>query len=172
MCPVFCTRWSHGKLSQSTCIVFLIMLLKFAVWKFLSLDGNSGWWLSNPYLAKVPLITVRNIHKHPRLPWWLGEESAFQRRRHGFDPWPGRIPHAAQQLASCATAASALGHMCFATGEAPAMRGLARDWRGAPPPATREKPSLRWRRSATTNKERKLYEKNLKLVLRMFAPMN
>ena len=30
-------------------------------------------------------------------PWWLsGKESACQCRRHGFDPWSGKIPHAAE----------------------------------------------------------------------------
>ena len=33
-----------------------------------------------------------------RLPQWpSGKESASQYRRHGFDPWPGRIPHAMDQ---------------------------------------------------------------------------
>ena len=33
------------------------------------------------------------------LPWWRGGfESACQRRGHGFDPWSGKIPHAAEQL--------------------------------------------------------------------------
>ena len=33
------------------------------------------------------------------LPWWLsGEESACQRWKHGFDPWSGKISHAAEQL--------------------------------------------------------------------------
>ena len=38
------------------------------------------------------------------LPWWRsGWESACQRRGHGFDPSPGKIPHAAEQLSPCAT---------------------------------------------------------------------
>ena len=38
------------------------------------------------------------------LPWWRsGWESACQCRGRGFDPWPGRIPHAAEQLGPCAT---------------------------------------------------------------------
>ena len=38
------------------------------------------------------------------LPWWhSGEESACQCREHGFEPWSGKIPHAAKQLSSCAT---------------------------------------------------------------------
>ena len=33
------------------------------------------------------------------LPWWLsGKESTCQCRRHGFDPWSGKIPHAVEQL--------------------------------------------------------------------------
>ena len=38
-----------------------------------------------------------------RLPWWLsGKESACQCRRHGFDPWSGKIPHDEKQLSLCA----------------------------------------------------------------------
>ena len=38
------------------------------------------------------------------LPWWLsGWESACQCRGHGFEPWSGKIPHAAEQLGSWAT---------------------------------------------------------------------
>ena len=38
------------------------------------------------------------------LPWWRsGWESACQCRGHGFEPWSGKIPHAAGQLGPCAT---------------------------------------------------------------------
>ena len=38
------------------------------------------------------------------LPWWRsGWESACQCRGHGFEPWPGKIPHAAEQLGLWAT---------------------------------------------------------------------
>ena len=38
------------------------------------------------------------------LPWWLsGKESTRQCRRHGFDPWSRKTPHAVQQLSSCTT---------------------------------------------------------------------
>ena len=38
------------------------------------------------------------------LPWWRsGYESACQCRGHGFEPWSGKIPHAAEQLSPCAT---------------------------------------------------------------------
>ena len=34
-----------------------------------------------------------------RLLWLLsGQNSACQRRGHGFDPWSGKIPHATEQL--------------------------------------------------------------------------
>ena len=40
------------------------------------------------------------------LPWWRsGWESACQCRGHGFKPWSGRIPHAAEQLGPWATIA-------------------------------------------------------------------
>ena len=38
-----------------------------------------------------------------RFPWWLGgKESSCQYRRHKFNPWSGKIPHAAGQLSPCA----------------------------------------------------------------------
>ena len=38
------------------------------------------------------------------LPWWCnGWESACQCRGHGFEPWSGKIPHAAEQLGPWAT---------------------------------------------------------------------
>ena len=36
------------------------------------------------------------------LPWWLsGKESACQCTRHRFDPWPGKVPRAAEQQSLC-----------------------------------------------------------------------
>ena len=32
-----------------------------------------------------------------------GKESTFQCRGHGFEPWSGKIPHAAEQLSPCTT---------------------------------------------------------------------
>ena len=38
------------------------------------------------------------------LPWWRsGWESACQCRGQGFEPWSGKIPHAAEQLGPWAT---------------------------------------------------------------------
>ena len=42
--------------------------------------------------------------KRRGLPWWRsGWESACQCRGHGFEPWPGKIPHAVEQLGPWAT---------------------------------------------------------------------
>ena len=42
------------------------------------------------------------------LPWWhSGYESACQCRGHRFEPWSGKIPHAAEQLSPFATATEA-----------------------------------------------------------------
>ena len=43
-------------------------------------------------------------NKKHGLPWWRsGWESACQYRGHGFEPWSGKIPHAAEQLGPWAT---------------------------------------------------------------------
>ena len=43
-------------------------------------------------------------NKDTGIPWWLSDkESACQSRRQGFDPWPRKIPHAAEQLNPCAS---------------------------------------------------------------------
>ena len=47
---------------------------------------------------------TKDIIKEQGLPWWhSGYESACQGRGHGFEPWSGKIPHAAEQLSPCAT---------------------------------------------------------------------
>ena len=46
-----------------------------------------------------------------RRPWWCsGWESACRCRRHGFEPWSGKIPHAAEQLSPCATTTEPMRH--------------------------------------------------------------
>ena len=50
------------------------------------------------------------------LPRWLtGKESSCQCRRHRFDPWSGKIPHAAGQLSSCSTTTECVLHSLGAT---------------------------------------------------------
>ena len=41
----------------------------------------------------------KEFEKKCRFPWWLrGKESACQCRRHRFNPWSRKMPHAAEQL--------------------------------------------------------------------------
>ena len=73
------------------------------------------WCVSFSYMFFVLLTiyvdpwTICNIilfWKFIGLPWWRsGWESACQCRRHGFEPWSGKIPHAAEQLSPWATIA-------------------------------------------------------------------
>ena len=78
--------------------------------------------------------------------WLGGKESTCQWRRRRFDPWSGRIPHAAEQLNPCPTTIEpVLLSPCSATGEAAAMR--------SPRTTTREKPAQQWR-PRTAKKER------------------
>ena len=49
-------------------------------------------------------ICVPSRNHRDGLPWWCsGWESAWQCRGHGFEPWSGKIPHAAEQLSPRAT---------------------------------------------------------------------
>ena len=61
----------------------------------------SNWWvqLTDPW----PLTWV-NLPMILGLSCWLsGKESTCQCRRHRFDPWSGKIPHAAGHLSLCTT---------------------------------------------------------------------
>ena len=61
-----------------------------------------------------------SLKRRRGLPWWYsGWESACQCRGHGFEPWSGRFPHAAEQLGP------------WATTTAPArLEPVLRNWRG------------------------------------------
>ena len=51
-----------------------------------------------------PPTPMHDQDRNTGLPWWRsGWESACQCRGHGFEPWSGRIPHAAEQLGPWAT---------------------------------------------------------------------
>ena len=80
------------------------------------------------------------------LPWWhSGWESACQCRGHGFEPFSGKIPHAAEQLGPWATTAEpahlepVLRNKRGRDSERPAHHD--EEW--PPLAATREKPSHR-----------------------------
>ena len=49
-------------------------------------------------------VILNSFKKKRGLPWWRsGWESACQCRGYGFEPWSGKIPHAAEQLGPWAT---------------------------------------------------------------------
>ena len=71
-------------------------------------------WLSRLIKNKINFHHYFKKNKHIQsasnqkiilgLPWWRsGWESACQCRGHGFEPWSGKIPHAAEQLGLWAT---------------------------------------------------------------------
>ena len=65
---------------------------------------SPGWALGR---APHRMPSHWKVHQEPfspGLPWWhSGWESACQCRGHGFEPWSGKIPHAAEQLGPWAT---------------------------------------------------------------------
>ena len=55
-------------------------------------------FLNVQFLTKITSYEKKK-QKSTGLPWWLSDkESACQSREHGFSPWPGKIPHAMEQL--------------------------------------------------------------------------
>ena len=75
----------------------------------LSLRRDSRWPSPWRGLCKRPDVTKGQADVEVQrvdwgLPWWRsGWESACQCRGHGFEPWSGKIPHAAEQLGPWAT---------------------------------------------------------------------
>ena len=55
-------------------------------------------------MVKIIWFSPFKIWENTGLPWWRsGWESACQCRGHGFEPWSGKIPRAAEQLGPCTT---------------------------------------------------------------------
>ena len=77
----------------------------------LNSDLFPGWWYAvrSSLVMLSPLLKtlMSNCSKEftrRGLPWWLnGKEPACQCRRQGFNPWSGKIAHAAEQLSPCTT---------------------------------------------------------------------
>ena len=102
-------------------------------------EGSNTWCLK----AREKWLLKVFKSEGEGLPWWRsGWESTCQCRGCGFEPWSGKIPHAAEQLGPWATAAepahlepvlrNGRGH----DGERPAHRD--EEW--PPLAATRESP--------------------------------
>ena len=64
------------------------------------------WSTLSLIVVNLQLSQNNSLIKKRGLPWWRsGWESACQCRGHGFEPWSGRIPHAAERLGPWATIA-------------------------------------------------------------------
>ena len=113
-----------------------------------------AWKLETPDLDK-------NVSSG--LPWRLsGKEFACQCKRHGFNPWSGKIPHALGQLSHTPQ----LWSLCSATREATTMRSLCTATREQPPLTTTERPKQQRRLSRAKQKEREkiIYIKRMCLL--------
>ena len=110
-------------------------------------------------LGSMPIQSWNQENKPRGLPWWCsGWESTWHCRGHGFEPWSGRIPHAAEQLSPCATATEpALWSPRATTTELACHNYWAREPRLLRParlePVLRNKRSHRSERPAHHNKE-------------------
>ena len=105
---------------------------------------------SSLHLKELPICgreVMKNLHQRHGLrtwineyvwglPCWLsGKEASWQCRRHVFDPWSGKIPHAVKQLSLCTTVIEpALYSLSSMTREATAIRSLHTTTRVQPPP--------------------------------------
>ena len=70
----------------------------------LSISGSAHWVFFWCFLFCVWWGCSALKRNYGGLPWWRsGWESACQCRGHGFEPWSGRIPYAAEQLGPWAT---------------------------------------------------------------------
>ena len=84
------------------------------------------------------------------LPWWCsGWESACQCRGHGFEPWSGRIPHAAEQLGPWTTTTEPA---CLEPVLRDSERPAHRDEEWPPLAATRESPRTERKTQHSQNK--------------------
>ena len=87
------------------CSLFKLSCDCLNIFPTLTYSHSSPTWFSLKYKKKPNSSpTLKQITSG--LPWWSnGKESAWQCRRHGFNPWSGKIPHASEQLGlSTATA--------------------------------------------------------------------
>ena len=82
---------------------FLRKSLKIGLYRFLlNIYFSSSFWLTRPWFLGGKYAQLKVLISG--LPWWRsGWESACQCRGHGFEPWSGRIPHAAERLGPWAT---------------------------------------------------------------------
>ena len=144
-CP--CHPRINSSLSQSICFVSVVLT---CLWFLANETFVSGlplkYFLTTYSVYSFPFTLYNGVPgflllgppwwifqwRHPShkksvigLPWWRsGWESACQCRRHGFEPWSGRIPHAAEQLGREPQLLSLrVWSLCSAAGEAMKVGG-------------------------------------------------
>ena len=97
-----CFEWSISEKSaekkkSTECPMKITNLSGFGLSTFFSrnmLPRSTGCKNNGPITQKL-----RIIFKKSGLLWWLsGEESTYQSRRHGCNPWSMKIPYATEQL--------------------------------------------------------------------------
>ena len=151
-CPVYSIFWASGTVKQPPAAMPL------------QLSGGKDPFFSFFFLISSPL---RNFMKYIKneylgLPWWRGGwESACQCRRHGFEPWSGKIPHAAEQLGPWATTTEPqllslrVWSLCSATREAAMVRGPRTAMKSGPRSPQLEKALAQKRRPNTAKNKHK-----------------
>ena len=101
---------------NSLCAIKNRFVCIFSGWVFSEVKNTSDRFnLHNILVQRWDFIHthLQNVLKYQSqgLPWWhSGQESACQCRGHVFDPWSGKIPHAAEQLNPCATTTEPARH--------------------------------------------------------------
>ena len=88
------------------CFVFLFNIhgpCFICIWSHFKIKHTHAYNLENTQTLGIRMALKRGL---TGFPWWhSGWESACQCRGHGFKPWSGKIPHAAEQLGLWATIA-------------------------------------------------------------------
>ena len=108
--------------------------------------SHQSWTgLKWPGTAQQMALTIRK--RTGGLPWWLsGKQFACQCRKHGFNPWSGKIPHISGLLSLCSRAQEPqLLHSCATASEDSVPGSLCSGTRAgtetrSPRTATRESP--------------------------------
>ena len=87
------------------CLLMQGTRVRALVWEDPTCHGATGPVSPNYWACTSGACALQQ--ERPRgLPWWCsGWESACQCRGHGFEPWSGRIPRAAERLGPWATIA-------------------------------------------------------------------
>ena len=74
----------------------------------------SGERWGEGWIRRLEWTYIHYYIQNKGCPWWLsGKEIACQCRRHGFNPWYRKIPHATERLNPCATSIE----LCCRVGE-------------------------------------------------------